>query len=209
MALKDLLYLCPFCGEDPTTAAGPHVRCPSCGRTFGPAGAGARIRVREGGTGATAEVTSATLTRGIEALGGASRRARRPDGSLFHQARVRIRVARQEAPVRFRDQLLGFYERFGPGSAGTLSLDGSTLRFEPDAAGEGSALAWALEELRALQTSSSSVQISPGEGGVVLFRFPYDSPRRWDDLLRRALQECWHRLGRGEIFEFQPRIRVR
>lgn len=208
MALKDLIYLCPFCGADPTAAAGPSVRCPNCGRTFEAGGPRARIRVEGGHGGEPSELTVATLLRGIEARGGALAGSRQPDGSLFRRARVRVRVAHEERAVRFRDRLLGYYERFGPGRAGTLSLEGGTIEFRPSA-GAGGPMRWAIEDLRALQTSSSAVQISPGAGGVVLFRFVDESPRRWDDLLRGALRERWRELGRGEILEFQPRIRAR
>lgn len=68
---------------------------------------------------------------------------------------------------------------------------------------------WPLLDIRAVQTSSSSLQISPQGGGVVQFRFQGDSPRRWEDLLRRTLREAYRRAGRGEILEFQPRIVTR
>ena len=68
---------------------------------------------------------------------------------------------------------------------------------------------WPLLDIRALQGSSSSLQISPLEGGVVTFRFEEESSRRWEELLKAGLRRMWSEAGRGEIAEFQPRIRVR
>jgi len=116
----------------------------------------------------------------------------------------------------------------GEGASGvlTLSEEGLEIAFHygqaPDpATGEGvasmpaggkgageqdSRLSWSLLEIRAVQTSSSSLQFSPRGGGLVELRFPYDSPLRWETLLRGALRRAYRREGRGEIVEFQPRI---
>ena len=54
--------------------------------------------------------------------------------------------------------------------------------------------------------SSSSLQFSPASGGLVEFKFPGDSPFRWEHLLRRALRKAYEEAGMGTIVEFQPRI---
>jgi hypothetical protein len=157
--------------------------------------------------GRTDEVTAGELSRRMEAHGGAVTRALGEDGRLHFRSRVRVRFARQEEPVRFRDVLLGFAELFGEREEGSLELDHDRLVLTLDG-GEGEPMAWPLLELGALQTSSSSVQISPKGGGVVLFRFPQESTRRWDELLRTAIGLAWRQAGRGEVIEFQPRIRA-
>jgi hypothetical protein len=157
--------------------------------------------------GGTEEIPAGELSRRMEAHGGALTRARGDDGRLRFRSRVRVRFARQEEPVRFRDVLLGFAELFGEGKEGALELDHDRLVLTLDD-GEGEAMTWPLLDLGALQTSSSSVQISPKGGGVVLFRFPQESTRRWEELLRTAIALAWRAAGRGEVVEFQPRIRA-
>lgn len=107
----------------------------------------------------------------------------------------------------FRGSLLGFAERSTPEEAGTLTLTGETLEYRPD--GAGAAESWPLLGIRAVQTSSRSVQVRSPEGALLQFRFPEDSPKRWDELLRGAITRLWRATGRGEISEFQPRITTR
>jgi hypothetical protein len=129
-----------------------------------------------------------------------------PRPRLPATAHVRMRSAGPEGPVLHEDFLLGFVERFGRGVRGLLRLTEAHLELHPT--GEPSkTLHWPLEAITALQTSSSSVQITLEGEGLFQFRFEEASPKRWDDLLRWALQERWRALGRGDIAEFQPRIR--
>jgi hypothetical protein len=195
--------------------------CPACGlevvRADGPPGT-LSVRTREG---VSRPVHATVLAARIDALGGALARATGPDGCLAHAADVLVRTAGSEVPVRLDRRLLGFAERFGRGSPGRLELTPEVLRLVPggprSGAGAGpppaSVRQWPLESLRALQTSSSAVQVTTdtpaGQGtGVVLFRFVEDSPRRWDELLRHAISRRWEALGLGQVIEFQPRIRV-
>jgi hypothetical protein len=207
MGLPDLLFRCPFCGHDPMEGEALEARCPECRRGFRPGGPGTMIAIFHP-DGVTEEVPAGELSRRMDALGGAITRARGSDGRLRFQSRVRVRFAREEEPIRFRDVLLGFAELFGDGSEGSLTLEHDRLVLTLDG-GEGESMTWPLLELGALQTSSSSVQISPKAGGVVLFRFPDESTRRWEELLRTAIAVAWREAGRGEVTEFQPRIRAR
>jgi hypothetical protein len=116
------------------------------------------------------------------------------------------RVAREEEAVTYRRSLIGFVESRGPALSGRLSLHGDRIDFKPDA---GPLRTWALLDVRAVQAASASVQISPLEGGVVTFRILGDSPRRWEELVRTRIRDAWRAAGRGEIIEFQPRIRTR
>lgn len=202
MPLTSLLYRCPRCGHDPTRGVGDGARCPACGTRFSRGRGDGRIRVTDAG-GSVWELTSGSLTAAIDALGGPGPRARDGQGRIHYQAEVTVREAREEAPVRFRGELLGFAETPGDPASGVLEITEEGLTFTPE--GEA-ARRWLLVDVRAVQTSSSSLQISPREGGLVEFRFLADSPRRWEDLLHIALREAYRRLGRGEITEFQPRI---
>jgi hypothetical protein len=87
-----------------------------------------------------------------------------------------------------------------------LALTEGGLAFRDDS---GAFEEWPVSDLRALQGSSSELQISPASGGIVAFRLASDSPRRWEERLKGLLRAHWEREGRGEIIEFQPRIRGR
>jgi hypothetical protein len=197
--------------------------CPSCGLQVDRRASGSTcLRLRwSGPPPRSCEVAAATLADRIAASGGALSRATTPDGSLSYEAEVRVRTAGTELPIRYRGRLLGFAERFGGGTPGVLHLsdDALTLHPAPPGATPADALSqgtpgptpqrrWALDDIRSLQTSSSSVQITTATDGVVLFRFVRDSPRRWDELLRHAISRRWRGMGKGRVQEFQPRIRA-
>jgi hypothetical protein len=151
-------------------------------------------------------VASTRLSAALAAHGGPESRATDTLGQFSYSARVQARRASEELPVWYRGSLQGFAERLGEPVAGTLRLTAEHLALS---SAEEGVDRWPLLAIGAIQTSSSSLQISPSEGGVVQFRFEEDSPKRWDDLLRLAVRRAYRREGRGEIIEFQPRIRSR
>ncbi len=205
MSLKNLLFRCPDCGHEPVDGDGDTVSCAACGRRYERGGPGACIRVRDP-AGTVASCSAAQLVEAIGAHGGALSAALKEGGELDYRARARMRLVEEESPVYFSGRLLGFFERLGHDREGVLRLSTDTLAFSgPD----GATLEWCLLDITALQTSSSSVQISPKGGAVAQFRFVDDSPRRWEELLQYALSEAWVRAGIGVIVDFQPRIATR
>jgi hypothetical protein len=121
-------------------------------------------------------------------------------------AEALLRTSSGERPVHWQARLLGFFEAFAPGLSGTFRLEHDELCFEPAQGTE--VVRWSLLALRSLQSASSSVQFTTGQGDLVHLAFDSDSPRRWEALLRHALQRAWLDAGRGEIIEVQPRIRT-
>lgn len=215
MALVDLLYRCHWCGTESMRGEARWAECDACGRTFEHIGAGGRVRVLDpsGGRGDFPIGELLDPLSDPDDAGGAGRgRATAETVSNAdpeedaHEAHVRARFADREEVIRYRGTLLGFVEHFARSRPGILRLDRRALRFSDKA---GGVRLWPLRDLRAVQTSSSVVQVSPPEGGVAAFRFLDDSPRRWEDLLRAYLQDAWRAEGRGEIIEFQPHIRSR
>ncbi|CAN5622734.1 hypothetical protein BH23GEM11_BH23GEM11_00870 [soil metagenome] len=197
--------------------------CPSCGLVVDRRSSGAAcLRVHWAWGAPPSEVPAAHLADRLEAMGGALPRATAPDGSLAYEAGVCALTAGPAQAIRYRGLLLGFAERFTPGVPGRLRLHDEALILVPT--GKGGAATpprpdhpaeadiasrrWPLESLRSLQTSSSAVQITTLDEGIVLFRFDDDSPRRWDELLRIAISRRWELLGKGTVREFQPRIRA-
>ena len=199
---------------------GDQAWCMACGTRFSRGRGGGRIRIREE-SGKSWDVPSHRLSQALDALGGAEPRARTDEGHLFYQAEVEVRVALREEAIWFRGRLLGYAEVLEAPSRGLLELTDEALALRaasgPQASPGGqeghetapTLASWPLLEIRAVQTSSRSVQISLLESGVVEFRFPQDSSRRWEDLLHRALRKAYVRDGRGSIQEFQPRIVVK
>lgn len=209
MSFVDVVYRCPICGADAMQEHGSRgARCGECERVFEHIPEDDGVQVREGdGT-----LRQLDLVSVIARVGDPERHDDGADGEAggssedLIEAAVLARFAREEDPVWYRRDLLGFVERRGAPRSGTLRLTGHRLEFVE---ATGRSHSWRLLDLRAVQTASASLQISPLGGGVVTFRVVDDSPRRWEDLLRTRLREAWRSAERGEIVEFQPRIRTR
>ncbi len=206
MGLTNFVYMCPFCGHDPLEEGkgGGVAHCRG--------GCGVRLRHdgRRGGIFMEREgepvrpIAASEIERALrrfESEGLAS-------GPPTREARAVMKRADKDAALWYRGRLLGFHEVFGLRRSGRLRLGSDGIEFVSDGAGE-EALAWDFPSLRSLQTSSSTIQFGLRERGVVSFKFPHDSSRRWEGLVCEALRRHYRRAGRGEIVEFQPRIRTR
>jgi hypothetical protein len=214
MPLSHFLYRCPFCGHDPVREGRGEAHCAGCDRSFRPGQGKGTIHVNHP-AGEAFEVDASVLKNRLEAILGAERPGRsggEGDASgkvasspVLRSSEVTMRVAREEEPLYRNGKLLGFVEQSGPKSQGKLAIDPYHLTFRGR---NGDAHEWPVLDIRAVQGSSSTVQISPPEGGVVTFRFSSDSPRRWEDLLRRVIRDAWGEAGRGKVTEYQPRIRA-
>lgn len=201
MSLSDLLYRCPECGRDPLPGEGDDAHCPDCGAGYARGDRGLEVLVTSTG-GETRPVPAYRLTERIRSLGGPLPRATAADGEIRYEAAVTFRPSVSEDPVHFHGRLLGFAERRGEAGEGVLSVVGRTLTLRE----ESRTRAWSILDLRALQGSSSSVQISAADGTVLQFAFPSDSSRRWEELLRLLISRAWSEEGRGRVVEYQPRI---
>ena len=211
MPLIYLLYRCPRCGHDPMDGEKDVAICPGCGVQFFRGGEGGLIRTQDP-DGEIWDVPGHRLTAAMEAWG---EEETLPDPTAsdlpIRQAQVEVRQSGAEAPVEWGGELLGFAEAMGEPAAGVLELNREelVLRTPPGKPGFGGRKpreSWSLLDLRAVQTSSSSLQFSPSSGGLVQLRFSNDSPFRWEALLRGALRAIYREQGLGEIVEFQPRI---
>lgn len=204
MALHHLLFRCPYCGHDPLKGEGDRATCSACSRQYVRRRAGGTIAVH--GASETVDVPIGELTHRIDEHGGALTSGVGADGRIHYSARATAQEADEDQPVRFRGQVLGFVEQLGEGEPGELTIDEEALSFVADGPPKSQRRTWTLLGVRAVQSASSSIQISPSEGGVVLFKFESDSPVRWERLVKQAMQRAYDRAGRGQIREFQPRI---
>jgi hypothetical protein len=178
---------------------------------FARSGEGGRIWVREP-SGGEWDVPATELTKAISAWeeeGGVPGRGDSvPKIELRREAQVQVRRSGNEAPVLLNGRFMGFAESMGGSAPATLRLteEGLEVEYREAVPGEDLTSFWPFLDIRAVQTSSSSLQFSPSTGGLLEFRFEADSPYRWERLLRNALRRTYRKAGLGEIVEFQPRI---
>ncbi len=206
MALPDLLWACPECGEDRGLWNDSHT-CSACGTRF-VRGDGASIRaVHPDGT-----ETARPAREWADLLRDPAELLHRDSGEAddtsapVRSAEVTVRAVDSEVPVYGEAGYLNRVEVFGEPRPARLSLERDRLVVH----GEGEAPdPWPLETLTAVQASSSSLQVKTRGRPLVAFRFQEDSVYLWEQLLHAALRDFYGRTGRGEIVEFQPRISSR
>lgn len=196
MAIRDLLWACPACGEhEGLVAARGGEACRKCG---------ARVRRGRGATIAVEAPGRPLLVRPawewVDALA-APEDAGRPEGHAI------LREADAALPVREGSELLGFVERFGPKIPGTVRLGDDALTFLPDSG--GAERIWRLLDVTAVQPASSTLQLKVRTQPVVTLRFTDGSVRLWEHRIQQRLRAAWRAAGRGEIVEFQPRVTTR
>lgn len=206
MAIRDLLWACPICGREGGLAAQrrDEEACTACGTRFR-RGHGAAITATRP-DGRTETLHAAEWSDRLPPLELAARAIADTDGpARLHREAVRVRFAEGYQPIRFRGEYLNRIERFGPYRDGVLTLETERILLEL----EGEVIEWPLESIRAVQPSSSTLQLRAGDSSLVSFRFPNGSARFWEELLSGALRALYHERGLGEIIEFQPRIVTR
>jgi hypothetical protein len=220
LPLINLLYRCPRCGHGTMEGAKDQARCPECGVVFARSGEGGLIFVREP-SGGEWDVPGTELTAAISAwedkgcLPGTEGEVSEegvgsPRKEMTREAEVLVRSSGNEAPVFFGGSFMGFAEAMGKATSAKLRLteEGVEVEYHEADTGEKNTSFWPFFEIRAVQTSSSSLQFSPSSGGLLEFRFLADSSYRWERLLRNAIRRAYRKAGLGEILEFQPRIVV-
>ncbi len=161
------------------------------------------------GTPVRSEGSSVPLARTPEATDGPVGKAAPSGGEspgVIRETRARVKIASRETDIRFQGRILGFMEVFGKTREGRLRLESEALVFRPDGGSEEDR--WPLYRILSVQASSSSVQITTREAGLVSIKVPDESIHLWELLIHRALQATWHARGWGRIVEFQPRIRA-
>lgn len=212
MPLIHFLYRCPWCGQDPLDGGdGDTASCPACFRRYERGDAPGRIRVTAEGR-EVSQVPAYELSRRLNEMGGPVPRAACFDGTLEYDALVEATFSTSEVGVRWQGTLMGFFERFNLAQPGWLRLEKNLLRFTPEGGGIGDSPGgseWRILDIRSLQAVSSALQMTGTDGILAQFRFVDDSPRRWEDLMRAAVVSAWREAGKGDVVEFQPRIRAR
>lgn len=179
---------------------GDRARCRSCGTRV--ARRRGRLFVSSTSHG-THEVNASKLLQNIDLHEDFSDDAFRPSAGFAQSARVLVAWRDKEEAIWYKGTLRGFSETMAPEARGTVAADRDEVRIEAPSARSGR---WSYLELRAVQASSSSLQLSLPGDRLVQLRFSADSPRRWEEMLRALVRDAYRRAGRGAVLEFQPRI---
>ena len=201
MAIRDLLWACPECGEiRALRAAKKGDVCSACGTSYR-RGAGSAI-VAEPPDGDAVERPAAEW---VDRLPDRTTLVEPPAEDDWDE-RVEARFATGEAPVRVGGEYLGRAERFGPKRPGELRLRSDHVAFRTD---DGEERRWPLERVTAVQASSSTLQLKMRGEPVISFGFPSGSVRFCEERLQQLLRRFYRHRGKGEILEFQPRLVTR
>ncbi|HSH45805.1 MAG TPA: hypothetical protein VK966_08115 [Longimicrobiales bacterium] len=212
MAVADLLWACPLCGADrgierPRKAA----VCWQCGASFLRT-KGARIQAT------TAEGARETRSAGewVDRLPDPASLLDAAEGEVVRIARVTARFAVRDEVVDDRGRYLNRIEIYGDREDGELRLLHDRVTYHAASKGgkKGTGEAsvpvhWTFDDLTAVQASSRKLQLKGRRAPLASFAFRDDSSFLWEHLLEAAVQRHYQRTGRGEIVEFQPRIRTR
>ena len=201
MAISDLLWACPECGEDRGLVAdGGRVRCRACDTLY-ERGKGAAIAARlPDGTRIERQPPE-----WLHALPDPETivRQRIAEGETIRSARVEVQRVTGSETVHDEAGYLNRIEIWGEESPGTLAVGPEALVLTPE---EGAPETWPLETLTAVQASSHSLQLNRRDAPLVSLRFLDDSIFLWEELLHAVLRRFYEQTGRGRIVEFQPRI---
>jgi hypothetical protein len=198
LAISDLLWACPECGE--VGGIDPDGTC-RCGVSF-QRGKGSLVVARPPGRRAVARPPAEWVDRlpAVEELLEAA------EGGVVRRASVLAREVSGTAAVRKSGRFINRIEEYGPKRPATLELRLEALIYRPEGFGGRE---WPFDALTAVQTSSVTLQLNIRDHPLVSFRFLDDSLVLWELLLHAALRRFYRRTGRGEITEFQPRIVTR
>ena len=204
MALPDILWACPVCQEDRSLRPdGRDHRCQACGTLYR-RGEGATIEVRAPDGSRTVRHPSEWLALLPQPEDVVRKHVNRAD--LIRRSTAAVRWVVGWDSVHDRDRYLNRIEVWGDPAPGELALRPDSLAWTPV---EGEPTRWLLEEIGAVQASSSALQVRGTGLPLAQFDFENDSVFLWERLLRAALRDFYGRTGRGEIVEFQPRVVTR
>jgi hypothetical protein len=196
MAIHDLLWACPVCKTcHAIRPAGREATCSACSARLSRE-PDARIRV-------TAVDSTEAVHSAVDWEATLPPIDEIPAGGTLGPEAIRLRIGQPARPVRARGKLIGWAEDFGPIIDATMTLDADHIAIQTAA---GVRHEWPLEDLTAVQPSSSALQINTRDT-LLSIRFLVGSVRRWEALLCRLIRERAHAVGRGSVTHFQPRIR--
>jgi hypothetical protein len=198
MAVRDLLWGCPLCRSAGAIRPGRRgERCRSCGATFR-RDAGSIIAAERDG-----ERQLRSAAEWLAILGPVESPDPDRQGRILGPERVRVKHTRTQKPLSWDGELLGWVETYDRPRAGTMSLHGDGLHFQPD---RGEPIHWMPGDITGLQPASSSLQLGLHQR-MASVRFTEGSVRLWTRALSDVLRHYYRRLDR-DVLELQPFVRT-
>jgi hypothetical protein len=198
LAISDLLWACPECGEIGGIGADGTCRC---GVSY-QRGRGSLVVARFPGRPDVARSPGEWFDR----LPAVEEVLKTAEGGVVRRASVLAREVSGTTAVRKGGRFINRIEEYGPKQPATLEMRLEALIYRPEGYGGRE---WPFDAITAVQTSSGTLQLNLRDHPLVSFRFLDDSLVLWELLLHAALRRFYRRTGRGEITEFQPRIVTR
>lgn len=197
MAVRDLLWTCPDCRDTILRPARRGDLCERCGTSFRRGRGDAIVATRADGTTDTRPATT-----WLDLL---LPRPPHPPDAGPEPARL-AEALPEDRPVHYDGELIGWVERFGRARRGVVRLTGTQLRFDAD---DGSRTIVEIDDLTSIQPSSRKLLLGRRNGPVLALQFPKSNVSLWESRLQAAVNRRWAASGRGEVCEYQPRIRAR
>lgn len=199
MAVRDLLWGCPLCrAPGAIRGKGRREQCRECDATFRRS-RGARIVVERDGV-----RSDRSAQEWLALMGPVQAPEADPRGLILGPERVRVKFTRQQRPLRWRSELLGWVEVYDRPMEGELSLRLDGLHLQP---ARGRMVHWQAEDLTGLQPASSAIQIGLHDS-MASVKFLDTSVRLWTRALTDLLRNHYRLAGR-EVVELQPFVRTR
>ncbi len=203
MPIHHLLYRCPLCNSETSVSEPDLTSCANCGTKFSKS-TKSQILVQPQKKDPYLTSAFSLITRMEESL--------KLEIELME---TRQNLLRSEAvlghvseylPVHSGGKLLGYTEVITEQISGFLLL-GNTLEFV-DENGKDILHRWDFEQLNSLIISSKAIQIYVRKEGLYQFRLIKDSPKLWEDSLKKSVERFY--LVQGlEVFTYQPVIKTR
>ena len=203
MPIHHLLYRCPLCNSETSKSESDRTSCAGCAAIFSRS-TKSQIFVQPKDSAPYLMSASALMSRIEES-------PTEEDGPM----EVELETLRSEViygvvsgylPIHCGGELLGYTEVVDEQNSGVLVL-GETLDFvDPNT--NGTLHSWDFGQLSALVISSTAIQINIRNEGLYQFKLIEDSPKCWEDSLRKAVSQFYLTQGL-EVFTYQPVIKTR
>ncbi len=200
--LEKFLYKCPLClaQESIVTDKGGDIRCRKCGAVYSYT-EDYRVKVASAGR---EEIM--TLREAYERIAASGVPKAQDDG--FTPEKGEVLWAKSNRAELFFEQKAGVFRgykriraqlfRFSLIDTGNLYLTNRRLFFRGTKEYE-----IGLEELSSVTIESHNVLMNTKRGYAVSVSFPNESGKKWEDYIRRVVQEFY---GNRKVKEFHPRI---
>lgn len=203
MPIHHLLYRCPLCNSETSTSESDRTSCVGCAAIF-TRSTKSQIFVQPKNNAPYLTSASALMSHIEQFLA-------EEDGPMEAElqtlrSEVILAVVSNYLPIHSDGKLIGYTEVVDEQHPGVLLLE-ETLDFV-DRNTNDTLRSWSFGQLSSLVISSTAIQINIRNEGLYQFKLIEDSPKYWEDSLRKAVSQFYLTQGL-EVFTYQPVIKTR